>query len=942
MAKNIVLLSDGTGNSAAKIFKTNVWRVYQALDLSNASQIAFYDDGVGTSSFKPLALITGAFGWGLKRNIIAIYMFLCINYKRGDQIFGFGFSRGAFTIRVLSKFILTQGLVTNFESQDDLRRKAHTLYRDFRAEQSRPHQCAGERNRARCENKWHLSELWRSIVYRCLRPFAPALSEIKRQPVPQIVFLGLWDTVDAYGMPIEELKTGINRYIWPLALKDFELDSRINKACHALSIDDKRTSFHPLLWDESKKGSDAAANTDEEQLTQVWFAGSHSNVGGGYPDDGLSYVSLLWMIREGEKKGLVICPHATDVFKINIAPFGRLYDSRAGLGAYYRYSPRCIDPLRDKQGAYISHPKVHESVIWRIAVGADRYAPFNLAGNLRVVHGDSTIRKFCECKQAMKLDTNWYRALAGPCVDETLKKEINDKIDELKRPYAPAVQLTWDTVWWRKVASITTFVVTALVLLYPLFKPTISFGSMNAATEYIIPHSFDGIVPLWLPMDIFLAMGPVLKPLAIASIDLLSSTLPSFVDPWLKVYRTDPWGLICGAILVGALLLWGYLLDSSIHDRALAAWNKDARLAQFRCWRRITKHRMLWGVFGAGLAGGYFIWLLHKLWWSWPSGDSELPVIVGTAAVGLLVSSLICASAVTWIISGWRLRHQSEAERRECPGIALRIARAAQSAPILNGVRAFSRAVPATFAIGVVVSTMMLLNAFFASIMSTGGWFCRTGGHVKPVGEKEVISFETNVGCQSTNVYLEPGATYHVEAENLVDNVRTDDGQVAGLWSDWKAGWQTQLAIMLRRYPTVPWYRPIVRVGKVGTEEHVLGRSATLFDVFHTKGIDDNGKPASWEYKVPLIAEIRMDDNPRPNTTHELFVFVNDAVIGFPGVWDIFYRQNTGHGKLIITKTADAPEKGKPSLGAPKPRKPVESEGPGAQASTSPAGAGGG
>ena len=637
MAKNIVLLSDGTGNSAAKIFKTNVWRVYQALDLSNASQIAFYDDGVGTSSFKPLALLGGAVGWGLKRNIIAIYMFLCINYKRGDRIFGFGFSRGAFTIRVLSKFILTKGLITNFESQNDLRRKAHRLYREFHAEQSRPQQCAGERDRARRDNKLHLSELWQSIVYRCLRCFEP--SDIKTEPVPEIAFLGLWDTVDAYGLPIEELKTGIDRYIWPLALKDVELNSKIKKACHALSIDDKRTSFHPLLWDESKTKTDATS-TDVEKLTQVWFAGAHSNVGGGYPDDGLSYVSLLWMIDESKKHGLVICPHATDGFKMNIAPFGKLYDSRAGLGAYYRYCPRCLDPLRDKQGAYVPHPKVHESVIWRIAMGIDRYAPFNLADNIRVVHGDSRIREFFECKQAMKIDKNWYHVLAGPDVDEALKKEINGKIEELKSPDAPSVELTWDTVWWRKVASITTFAVTALVLLYPLVKSMISFEGMHAAMGYIVPFSFR--------KDIFFAMGLVLKPLAIGTIDLLSSTFPSFAQPWLTVYRTDPWGLICGAILVGALLGWGHLLDGSIHDRALAAWNKNARLARFRGSRRITKRRMLWAVCGAGVAGGYLVWLLVQVRRSWPlDGLIDRP-----RAAGLLVSGLICGSAVTWSV-GW-------------------------------------------------------------------------------------------------------------------------------------------------------------------------------------------------------------------------------------------------------------------------------------------------
>src|SRR5450432_2889341 len=108
VTRNIVLLSDGTGNSAGKLFKTNVWRMYQALDLSSPGQLAHYDDGVGTSSFKPLAIVGGAFGWGLKRNLIDLYISLCRNYVDGDQIYGFGFSRGAFTIRVLIKFVLEQ------------------------------------------------------------------------------------------------------------------------------------------------------------------------------------------------------------------------------------------------------------------------------------------------------------------------------------------------------------------------------------------------------------------------------------------------------------------------------------------------------------------------------------------------------------------------------------------------------------------------------------------------------------------------------------------------------------------------------------------------------------------------------------------------------------------------------------------------------------------
>ena len=87
--KNIVLLSDGTGNSSAKLFKTNVWRMFRTLDLTDPrQQIAYYDDGVGTSSFKWWAAITGAFGIGLMRNVIDIYSFCCRNYNAGDQITG--------------------------------------------------------------------------------------------------------------------------------------------------------------------------------------------------------------------------------------------------------------------------------------------------------------------------------------------------------------------------------------------------------------------------------------------------------------------------------------------------------------------------------------------------------------------------------------------------------------------------------------------------------------------------------------------------------------------------------------------------------------------------------------------------------------------------------------------------------------------------------------
>jgi uncharacterized protein (DUF2235 family) len=148
MARKIILLSDGTGNSASKVWRTNVWRTFESLDLSNSSQVAFYDDGVGTSSFKPLAILGGAFGYGLKRNVIDLYKFVCRNYRsvddyreladtepddqfENDEIYGFGFSRGAFTIRIVVGLIANQGLV-QYSTEMELDRKAIEAYRAYR------------------------------------------------------------------------------------------------------------------------------------------------------------------------------------------------------------------------------------------------------------------------------------------------------------------------------------------------------------------------------------------------------------------------------------------------------------------------------------------------------------------------------------------------------------------------------------------------------------------------------------------------------------------------------------------------------------------------------------------------------------------------------------------------------------------------------------------
>jgi uncharacterized protein (DUF2235 family) len=210
MPKNLVLFSDGTGNSSGKLFKTNVWRLYQALDLTDPQhpeqprQFAYYDDGVGTSSFKPLAVLGGAFGVGLARNVLDLYVFLCRMYEPGDRIYAFGFSRGAFTIRVLVGLVMTQGLLRYHGSEGDLQRLARDAYRAYRRESRsfKRHNLLVTLMRGLRDGWLALwNRLWSRTPYR----HAKRIGQPGQPDEIHIDFLGLWDTVDAYGLPIDEL-----------------------------------------------------------------------------------------------------------------------------------------------------------------------------------------------------------------------------------------------------------------------------------------------------------------------------------------------------------------------------------------------------------------------------------------------------------------------------------------------------------------------------------------------------------------------------------------------------------------------------------------------------------------------------------------------------------------------------------------------------------------
>lgn len=520
MGRKIVLLSDGTGNSAAKVWRTNVWRTFEALDLSGSDQVAFYDDGVGTSSFKPLAILGGAFGFGLKRNVIDLYKFACRNWRDdSDELFGFGFSRGAFTIRVVMGLILNQGLVVA-GSEHELDRKAHAAYRAYRRE--------------RYHTFWHIEAPIRALRDMVL----PRYDKADNRPVKRIRFIGVWDTVSAYGLPLDEMTRGVSRWIWPLELPSHRLDlGCVARACQALSLDEPRTTFHPELWDERDAAPLAARNDgkrylEDEQISQVWFAGVHSNVGGGYPDDALAYIPLVWMMTEAQRCGLRFkSDHGTppadpDSFKNAISMCdkdGRLYDPRKGLGGYYRYGPRKLAELCNyrfsrKDEVVIARPKVHVSAFKRIASRSQGYAPVGLPTIYDVVTDDGLV-----------LTPDQYG--------------LESSAQALAR--TEAQEHVWNEVWKRRLVYFATVGATAWLLLYPLAR------SLPVAAEYTSRIR-------WVS-DIIRVVG---------------GFLPGFAQTWINGYARSPGQFLVLLALAVVLTLWGTRLATRIADCMNAIWQR--------------------------------------------------------------------------------------------------------------------------------------------------------------------------------------------------------------------------------------------------------------------------------------------------------------------------------------------------------------------------------
>lgn len=361
MPKNIVILLDGTSNEISAN-RTNVLRLYGTLEKS-AAQLVYYDPGVGTfgaegawlSFWRKAVEIWGlATGWGLDQNVKEAYSFLVENYDHGgkdgerDSIYLFGFSRGAYTARVLAGFINAVGLLEarNLNLLD-------YAYRAYKAIGEKPETFAEVR-----------------LYERILAPDRPPIR-----------LLGLFDTVASV---IEH-----GRYGPQLRSHAFtRTNPSVESVRHAVAIDERRSLFRPQLWPAGGQYLGNPFNHSAprpQDVKEVWFAGGHGDVGGGYPEaeSALAKMPLAWMIDETGALGLRYRTQTVNDIVLGTNPakpgyvrpdaLARAHDTRTWLWALLEVIPRrgpggWFLPLFSRR-PIASTASIHQSVFDRAAAG---------------------------------------------------------------------------------------------------------------------------------------------------------------------------------------------------------------------------------------------------------------------------------------------------------------------------------------------------------------------------------------------------------------------------------------------------------------------------------------------------------------------------------------------------------------------------------------------
>lgn len=297
MPKNIVICCDGTGNEIGDTI-SNVLKLFRALRKTDEQRV-YYSPGIGTigqknpwQKFKQDArgVFGLATGYGLDDDVLGAYRFLCQTHERGDKIWLFGFSRGAYTVRVLAAFVHVMGLLR--ADQLNLAGYAFSIFKKSSSDSQRVPAAAqfdGEESPVRhdkdLEAAWHFSR-------------------VAGGRAALIEFIGVWDTVASVITPRND-----SLWIDLQRIRFTRTNPSVKTFRQAMAIDERRRMFRLNAWKEGQTFRPRPFDPSSEipqDIVQVWFAGVHADVGGGYPEaeSGLSKFPLLWMIEEARAKGL--------------------------------------------------------------------------------------------------------------------------------------------------------------------------------------------------------------------------------------------------------------------------------------------------------------------------------------------------------------------------------------------------------------------------------------------------------------------------------------------------------------------------------------------------------------------------------------------------------------------------------------------------------------
>lgn len=268
MPRRLVVCFDGTWNTPdqgdeLEQKETNACRFFEAVrdeESGAPDQLKWYDQGVGTNWYDRIP--GGVMGVGLSENIRQGYTFLSRNHREGDAIYLLGFSRGAYTARSLVGMIRNCGLLKRYSKE-----RVHEAYEIYRTRDEGPD-----------------SEVARVFREKYTRPV-------------RIAFLGVWDTVGALGVPLRSF-AAFNRRFYEF--HDTRLSGIVERAYHAVAVDEHREDYDVTLWDPVEK--------PRQTVEQRWFVGAHADVGGGYEDRHLSDITLRWMQDKAQACGLEIDP----------------------------------------------------------------------------------------------------------------------------------------------------------------------------------------------------------------------------------------------------------------------------------------------------------------------------------------------------------------------------------------------------------------------------------------------------------------------------------------------------------------------------------------------------------------------------------------------------------------------------------------------------------